>query len=78
MYSWIPGRGLEAPVTFAGYYRKTYPALSRALIDRAKLLFENLRYLFNRNGHFSFLYDSDYVFIKQKDSEIMNQTREYG
>ena len=56
-FGWIQGRALEALITFARFYHDCDPDLSRRLVDRARLLFDGLDALFQRDGHVYFLYD---------------------
>ena len=67
-YGWIQGRGLEALVTFAKYYREIDPSLSRRLADQSQLLYQRLRGLYSRDGHAYFLYDAAMRPV-QKNSE---------
>ena len=45
-YGWIQGRGLEALVTFANFYRGNDLALSDRLFERARGLYQTLAKLF--------------------------------
>ena len=58
-YGWIQGRGLEALVTFADFYRHSDPDLSNRLSERAQRLTQALSELLTRDGRAFFLYDAD-------------------
>ena len=58
-YGWIQGRGLEALVTFANFYRGNDLALSDRLFERARGLYQTLAKLFARDGRIYFLYDAN-------------------
>ena len=58
-YGWIQGRALEALMSFAEFYRDRDAEFSERLIQRAKILFDALRALQQRDGHIFFVYNDN-------------------
>lgn len=58
-YGWIQGRALEALITFAEFYSDRDREFSKRLLQRAKILFDALLALQQRNGHIFFLYNEE-------------------
>ena len=59
IYGWIQGRGLEALVTFAEYYKDKNYFFSKKILKRAETLYYSLKKLYFRDEHIFFLYDQD-------------------
>jgi hypothetical protein len=58
-YGWIQGRALEALLGFAEFYRDRDAEFSERLIKRARILFDAMRALQQRDGHIFFLYNEN-------------------
>jgi hypothetical protein len=59
-YGWIQGRGLEVLITFSDHYSHVDPSFSDKLLQRAKLLFDSLHNLYQRDKNIYFLYDTEF------------------
>ena len=57
-FGWIQGRGLEALVTHARFFKSEDPDLAARLDAAARLLYPALSSLFARDGHAYFAYDA--------------------
>lgn len=66
-YGWIQGRGLEALVTFAQYYRDSNPTLSARLDASAQTLYKLLAELYERNNHAFFVYNESLQPIRKTE-----------
>ncbi|MEK9718818.1 MAG: hypothetical protein VW520_06585, partial [Candidatus Puniceispirillum sp.] len=58
-YGWIQARALEALLGFAEFYRDRDAEFSERLIKRARILFDAMRALQQRDGHIFFLYNKN-------------------
>lgn len=75
-YGWIQGRALEALISFARFYRRRDLDLSQQLMERARLLFDALNGLYQRDGHIYFLYDRNLEPIRATDDGYIRQQAE--
>ena len=78
IYGWIQGRGLEALVTFAEYYKDKNYVFSKKILKRAETLYYSLKKLYFRDEHIFFLYDQDLKAIRNSNKVINFQTNEKG